>query len=362
MVLPPTPVQPTPPRPQFDGPHVRTTHIDPDTLLPGVISDLHDVEQAWTDGDEVLELLKKSTKAIRSVRNYVMVLPSESAGTIRTEYWSKYLARPTTASASSTTTTASERQDPLRMIRKAALKVLETLRELEEKSRLPLTDDAYDSEPHSSPPAPPPLTASPPPPSLSPLPPSSPLAFSFLKVQGRDESIPVWEDNEPEGWSDDEQTLDSSTAAASRWDDRLVLGSGWLYRQDMTSDELERERGVMMAYLDVVDQVLFKGNSEERGWLKEKKRLDAKYGGKRLSSGSSSSDVDGERMLGFQFPPPTHMGSLTEEPEEDEFVEREEEDLPEWAKHSTFANRPLGKLLFNKLRYMLTPYQIGPII
>ena len=41
------------------------------------------------------------------------------------------------------------------------------------------------------------------------------------------------------------------------WDERLVLGDGWLYRQDIRLSNLTIEQSVIGKYLDIVDELLF---------------------------------------------------------------------------------------------------------
>ena len=145
--------------------------MNPDSLLPGVVEDLTAVTRIWGIepiktidqsiqqnphflgvGDkgkgklsstfEVLGTLKTTTRAVRSIRNYMLSLPDESAGTIRAQFRSKV------ASSVPVPKKASQQQmtDPLTLIRRSALEVLTSLRELEEKSRVPLSDDAYDAQ------------------------------------------------------------------------------------------------------------------------------------------------------------------------------------------------------------------------
>jgi hypothetical protein len=349
--LPPvTPLAPTAPPSIFDKPHERSTHIDPGVLLPGLVDDLEDVHNAWNNEQgviDVLELLKKSTKAVRSVRNYILALPSESAGVIKAEYWSKYLPPPTSKGKKGKEDTRMAPEDPLRMVRAWALKVLESLRLLEERARLPVADAAYDEENlrpvsqtlSSSPglsPSSTPYTSS-----SATLPPSSPpstpapLSFSLMKVQvgGREESVPVWEEYEPDGWSDDEDSTEPQTSR-NMWDSQLVLGSGWLYRSDLTLSDVPQERQAIQGYLDVVDRVLFhNSDDEERGWLKEKKRLGRKP--------RKSASYDGQ-MESFVFPRPEESAIHEEDEEEEDGVEKNDDELPDWAKRSLFVDTPYG--------------------
>ena len=96
FLLPPPPVVPNPPA---FPPFVRTYEVNPESLLPGVIENLTAVAHAWCIDNttptsttiDVLNILQTTTRAIRAVRNYVLSLPDESAGTIRSQFRSKIL-------------------------------------------------------------------------------------------------------------------------------------------------------------------------------------------------------------------------------------------------------------------------------
>lgn len=57
-----------------------------------------------------------------------------------------------------------------------------------------------------------------------------------------------------------------------------MLGSGWLYKQDLKLEQLVKERSVVQQYLDVVDEVLFNGKkgAGERGWMRVRREMDGK--------------------------------------------------------------------------------------
>jgi len=60
-----------------------------------------------------------------------------------------------------------------------------------------------------------------------------------------------------------------------RWDERLVLGSGWLYKQDLKMEQLGKQQDAVAQYLDTVDEVLFFGTKGGvRGWASEKERVE----------------------------------------------------------------------------------------
>ena len=121
FLLPPPPVVPNPPA---FPPFVKTYEVNPESLLPGVIENLTAVAHAWCIDNttptsttvDVLGMLQTTTRAIRAVRNYVLSLPDESAGTIRSQFRSKILGP-----GKSINLPSSSSPDPLTLIRKCAL-------------------------------------------------------------------------------------------------------------------------------------------------------------------------------------------------------------------------------------------------
>ncbi|KAF7986870.1 hypothetical protein HWV62_12608 [Athelia sp. TMB] len=349
--LPPSPIIPQAVATPFPpGPHVKAPETDPATLLPGVIADLRGVAQVWgidvhaenmEEGAtvDVLDVLKTTTRAVRAVRNYVLSLPDDTA---------LHLPRSQGKRAGEKAKRESE-NDKDHMIRRAALEVLTTLRLLEEKARVPLSDDAYDaqSDPASPPthnhqlpstpirqPSPSIAVSGPGPGSASPSPtrPVDPdVTYTYLQIPGRP-AVPVWENYEDDSHSEEEDTDKNKT----RWDELLVMasgGGGWLYRGNFTLKDLEEERVAVGGWLDVVDAALFgaeggeAGSEVGRGWDREREKLrkrEREAEGKRRASAPMSE---------FRFPPPRPPGgrravsagpamfgmgtTLTEEPEED---------------------------------------------
>lgn len=166
--MPPSPAIPIITQPQF-SPHVKNWEVDPESLLPGVIEDIISVAQVWklerySDPNstvdlnisfDILEVLKTTTRAIRSIRNYLLSLPDESAGSIRAHFRPSTLGPGTSAvnssssslpASSSTSSIKQTEPDPIILIRRSALEVLTILRQMEENWRLPLSDDAYDAQ------------------------------------------------------------------------------------------------------------------------------------------------------------------------------------------------------------------------
>ncbi|KIK96971.1 hypothetical protein PAXRUDRAFT_825411 [Paxillus rubicundulus Ve08.2h10] len=387
--LPPSPAIPEIREPAFP-PYVKTYETDPEAFLPGVVEDLTAVIHAWgihsnagdmngnptpnpnhlsaspasspsTSTIDVLSILKTTTRAIRSVRNYVIALPDESAGTLRTQYRNKIAASspPPKRNAAS----PKPQGDPLSLIRKSALEVLAALRELEERSRIPLSDEAYDAQSdHGSSQGQIPPSRGASPSAVSDNDPDLPhldpdMSISFVHVQGRYGSVPVWED---ENDYDSHNLSDEEREKREYWDDRLVLGGGWLYKQDVTLENLSNEQDVVRRYVDLVDDVLFGVKTGKRGWERERERAAKKTReGQGQNRRVSAGDVDV-----FRFPPETPRSgrrvisssgildsmrsmSLSEEPEAIETLSEgecvDEDDLPQWANHSLFVDDPIGR-------------------
>ena len=374
-------------------PYVKTIETDPENLRPGVIDDLISVASGWDLGPQqqrtaqdpnllgvrdkhqgrpssstdVLDLLKKTTRAVRSVRNYLVSLPDDHSVPQNRAHF-----RPNTLSSSPLpkrqVSQPNSPHDPLTRIRGRALEVLAVLRELEERARLPLDHDAYDAQSdHGS------STSNS---NTGPLSrgasPSSHLedpefldgdgdtsvSVSFIDVGGRTRQVAVWDDE-----SDDFNTslTEEDREKRERWDERLVLGGGWLYKQDMKMKDLEREREVVGRYLDAVDEVLFGGMKEgKRGWEREKERVvrkekldrEARSKGRRASAGDAishgeSSGRANRRVVSTGMLDAMRNMVVTKEPEEMESIDEEQEvdddELPPWAKRATFPDDDYGE-------------------
>jgi hypothetical protein len=356
---------------------VKTFEVDPENLRPGVTQDLTVVEDVWrlrADGNaqapdpsllsvhaypggglggfDVLRALKVTTHAIRSVRNYLLSLPDEY-GISRSQHRQGF--RPASLSTSEPqkrrVSSSPGRTDPLARIRRAALDVLTILRELEESARVPLLDDAYDAGSDRSSQS---RVASPA--ELSDVPTDASFSVSIMRVGGRRESILVWDEEEDDFNVDEE----SERLPRERWDERLVLGSGWLYKQDLKIEELGKQQGVVAQYLDTVDEVLFGGKKGDvRGWASERERVARREKSRR--SGVPFPDSD------FSVPPTEALGSagvlrsiedlaITEEQDALATLAEEHDDadgddtssldddyLPRWAQRSAFSESELSR-------------------
>jgi len=410
----PRPAIPEPPKPLF-SPHIKSSEVDPESLLPGVIEDLVAVTRAWQleknnkSGEDlsipfdVLEVLKTTTRAIRSTRNYLLSLPDESTDALRTEVQYRprmFGPRTREPSLTSSTRASSSKQkqpcvpDSIARIRRSALEVLTVLRQLEEFYRLPLEDDAYDA--HSDGDNSRIMgTSSTPLDGILDLPieddrttnrsdydPDMSISFSIVQVQGQYKSIPVWEDD------DDDSSLEREERSQKKdgWEERLVLGTGWLYRQDVKLSDLQAERAIVASYLDIVDEVLFHGKpagetsaNDDRGWERVQKQREWKAS-LRGARNRRVSAADGEgKSLGLDFSLANSgkrrvstsmvdlMGRmrLSDEPEEMDRIHEDEDgneelsddDLPEWARRSTFVDDRLGQpyLFYHYVRCSYVP-------
>ncbi|KAI0065172.1 hypothetical protein BV25DRAFT_1822288 [Artomyces pyxidatus] len=388
--LPPSPAMPALQNPAFP-PYVKTFEVDPENLRPGVIEDLSAVELVWklpsaesqqnpdflgvdNHGSakfDVLNVLKTTTRAIRSVRNYLLSLPDDTSDAQRQQF------RPTSLSSAEThkrrqPSQPNDRSNPVAAIRRSALEVLTILRALEESSRIPLSDDAYDvqsdhlsnSGSHSRVASPSGISEDVD--QISDNDADTSFAFSVVQVQGRRDSVLVWEEEEDEF----KQPSDDEREHRDRWDEKLVLGSGWLYKQDIKPELLAREQEVIGRYLEAVDEILFGGRKGGiRGWERERERMarkekmerDARTKGRRVSS--SGSGLEGESAEGGNTSARAvrrvastsildRMQDLTvvEEPEamdsleeDDDAVSVEDDELPQWAKRSAFVDEPLSR-------------------
>ncbi|KAG9013990.1 hypothetical protein FRB90_005645 [Tulasnella sp. 427] len=362
------------------------------------------------------------------------------------------LAGSTTSPASPAVPFPSAPADPHTRIRKSALDVLAMLRLLEESCRIPLSDDAYDSlSVGSSGGGDVPLsvsdefvsTGAPTPPrslgsgrsstltattdrrgsgifsatedddnesatsasashagsggsasrressSAAKLLPKPGVTTAFVPLKGNGATIQVWVDEEDNLLDD----LESPKPKKDAWDERLVLGGGWLYKQVSPNDVVE-QRAMVEKYLDIVDEVLFEGpagpastlfeaqpsqtTQYRRGWQRVKASLPTPSRLRRMrSSLGPQSPPESEAAGPSAFPgrpsqlrrvssngilPNILNDALVTEPEdlegqgndmlddvaegdeEEEEGEFEDHELPEWARRDRFVDDVLGRL------------------
>lgn len=372
--LPPSPAIPVFNRPQYP-PVEKTYEVDPEIIKPGVIKDLEAVAECWgfsrdpavntkpEDNFDVLTSLRLTTQLIRSVRNYCLSLPDESiAAQLHKTHFQPGNLKPNPKKR--LVSNPNSDTDPLSRIRRSALETLTSLRALEERARLPLSDEAYDAQSDR-------LSSQD---SRSPEPIITVLdddengystrhspaqghdvsfAISVVSVPGRDEAVPVWDDDE-----DIFDNVDDEKREV--WDERLVLGGGWLYRQDIKLSDLSPECSIVGQYLDFVDEALFDGPSKDgtRGWEREaaeraRAEREGKAKGRRSSLGKRRDEMSPERndrrVVSTGILEAMNNMSIAEEPEPMYHSEGEDSisdnELPDWAKRYSFSEDPMGVYL-----------------
>jgi hypothetical protein len=393
--LPPSPVIPQPTGQPFAD-VVKNYETDPEELLPDVIRDLENVSNLWflgtaeqrskdapvvsntyghssTNGSngsshprpieasprsiptiigagdiDILALLKATTQAIRSVRNYLVALPEDIDPTIHPtpNFRPNTLSHRPSIQKKPPPRKKGDPDDPLSLIRRAALNVLTTLRDMEEKYRLLMTDDSFEVGSDNG-------SGS----GRSRVPsPSARLSggsdimstaggISVVNVPGRGKTVSVWADEE-------ENPLDELHEMERRegWDEKLVLGGGWLYRNDAKLGDLEKEREVISNYLDTVDSALFSGDANQpgRGWgamlnkLQDDKAKQSSSGSRASPPGGGQSSRRNRRtgLLDVMQNLALNEEGISEEPISEEV---DESHLPKWAKRTEFLDDPLGE-------------------
>ncbi|KAH9173762.1 hypothetical protein EDB89DRAFT_1905152 [Lactarius sanguifluus] len=215
--FPPSPALLAPSFPPF-MPYVKTFEVDPENLWPGVTQDdARPLDPALTDTRRrAATSMCYALSRRRSTR-------SAPSGTIFSPAgFSPDIAFHERTAEAARHFLSTDRTDSLARIWHTALNVLTLLRELEESARDPLSDDAYD-------------------------------AGSDHSLQGRVASPAVLSDVPTDALDEEEDEFDVDEES-KRWEERLVLCSDRLYKQDF-----EKQRGVVAGYLDTVDEVLFGG-------------------------------------------------------------------------------------------------------
>ncbi len=175
-------------------------------------------------------------------------------------------------------------------------------------------------------------------------------------MQGRDKAVHVWADPSDEEWDDD---FDKESKR-DPWDERLVLGGGWLYQNDIDLSSLDKEREVVSRYLDVVDEILFgsaSGTPGQRGWVRARREtVSGSKVGRRSGPSSFGAEAsprrDEKRLVSLGLLHAMNdLASVNEvEGADDVVIEEEEEEipdqeLPDWAKRSRFEYDPVCRLL-----------------
>ncbi|KAI0290203.1 hypothetical protein BC826DRAFT_1092574 [Russula brevipes] len=352
LELPPSPALPAQSLPAFP-PYVKTFEGDPENLRPGITHDLSAVEDVWRlRADDNAQAPDPSllsahptrqtavtTHAIRSVRNYLLSLPDEHGGS-RSQPRQSF--RPASLSTSERqkrrVSAGAARTDPLARIRRAALDLLTVLRDLEERARIPLSDDAYDAGSDRSSQS---RVASPT--ELSDVPTDASFSVSVMHVGGRRESILVW-DEEEDDFNVDEES------------ERLPRERGWLYKVDLKIEDLKKQQEAVAQYLDTADEVLFGGSKREiRGWGRRSSAPlpDPDSGTPAAGPARSgaavrrvaSADVLGAMQDLVIAEEPEALQTLAEEHDDvdDDTSSVDDDDLPRWAQRGAFSDGELPR-------------------
>ena len=379
--LPPSPAVPVPPRGPFHE-RVKSYKTDPDELLPELVKDLEAVSDTWALGTseqrvqqanvaesssaaytgspnptaravmlsplDILAVLKSTTVAIRSVRNYLVLLPEDHdnsptpTNTLRSPSMSprnKPVPLP-----------IQNGHTPLSLIRQLALELLGVLRGIEEKYRLPMTEETSDVlSDHGSGSA----RSRVPSPGSDDSESGTSFAFSVIKPKGIEKEILVYSDDE------DDMNKEELDEKRETWDEKLVLGGGWLYRQNVTLLDLEKEREAVAHYLEAVDKLMFGGETplHQRGWAFALQRLLARQrrsaNSEKLSPNPGdiqAGHVRGNRVVSNGLLEAMKAMLVSEEnesqppsPASHDFWD--EGHLPDWAKATCFVGDLLGEYL-----------------
>ncbi|KAH9017769.1 hypothetical protein EDB83DRAFT_2528544 [Lactarius deliciosus] len=303
--LPPSPALPAPSFPSFTpyvkirdrpGEPLARSYAPTMTRDPGLLS--VNEQAAPSSGFDTPRVLKVTTYATCSVRNYLLSLPDEHGHTQPRQVSARHrFPRANRRNAFSGT----DRNDPLARIRRAALDVLTLLRELEKSARVPLSDDA--------------LYAS--------------FSVSVMQVGGQRESILVW---------------------TKQWDERFVRSSGWPYKQDFKIEDIEKQWGVVAQYLDI-DEVLFRGSKNIRAGRER---------ALRATGGIHEYTNMFDSMRDLVMEEPGEPQTLVEEDgnenerDGDETSGVVEDHLPRWARWCTFPDNPLMRTLMLLVEFLPT--------
>ncbi|KAF8596385.1 hypothetical protein BDV93DRAFT_610926 [Ceratobasidium sp. AG-I] len=182
-----------------------------------------------------------------------------------------------------------------------------------------------------------------------------------LLVHGRG-AVQIWSDSD----SGDDLAPDEPEKREV-WDERLVLGGGWLYKSNLGEDEVKSERENVRVYLDVVDGVLFGGaRGGRRGWERERRKpRKSDIGeGSIVSEDEDEGGMGGRRVSG-SLGEAMRLLSLVEDESMLEEVGEEDEggegdDVPEWATVEPFGSDLIART--NALLQHFLPPTLAPFL
>ena len=130
----------------------------------------------------------------------------------------------------------------------------------------------------------------------------------------------------------------------------------------MRRSDLEREREAVARYLDAVDEVLFGGRKDgKRGWIREREKAERDRRGKGRRVSASAAEISqvkrsNRRVVSTGMLDAMKAMVVSEETEEpgdlnaiSEAESVEDDDLPEWAKRSSYEDDPYGIVILTDL-------------
>ena len=399
--LPPSPDPPVLDSSNWNKPQSPSVapQTDPELLKPAVERDISHIKRLWDlEGKnshptaDILELLKSTTSAIRSVQQYAMALPFDDVAASNTSSKSAIGHRrmPTLRSISYNISTASRQfrppnprktraslgstpQDdllnPLALVRSSALELLSALQDIEERCRVDSSTPSADAFP--SPTTPnrvnadnffesindqsqletletaeyhqnassfaqiPIIEHSPAEPSIA----TNATGNTFGAVSiathytGSGKPVPVWQDYE----SPDINSLTNAEEAGDRparerWEERLLSSNGYLYKNDVNiKSDFEKERKITAKYVALVEKMFL--DTAQTVTAKAKPRHSSPTTLSSPSSGSESHLDDALQDMAIS------RFNSTDEGED-------ESGLPDWAQKKLYQNDPLGELSF----------------
>ncbi|TIC46905.1 hypothetical protein E3Q08_00248 [Wallemia mellicola] len=395
--LPPSPDPPILDAPNWNKPQSPSVapQTDPELLKPAVERDIQLIRKLWAlDASEdqtvdILQLLKSTTSAIRSVQQYAMALPLDDVSpSTSSQAAIGHRRLPTLRSISYNISTASrqfrapnprktraslgspnqgELLDPLTLVRNSALEVLAALQEIEERCRVDssTTNDHSDSnfflsindqsqletletaEYHQNADSftqIPTIEQPPAEPSVSNNPTGNTIGATSIATHytGSGKPVPVWQDYE----TPDINTLTNAEEAGDRpsrerWEERLLSSNGYIYRSDINiKADFEKERKITAKYIALVEKMFL--DTSQTVSTKAKPRHSSPTS---LLSPSSASESHLDDAL-------TDM-SINNSNENDD-----DSHLPEWAQKTLYQNDPLGRLYALFMSYLPSSLKI----
>lgn len=371
---------------------------DPELLKPAVERDISHIKKLWDleskeshPSVDILELLKSTTSAIRSVQQYAMALPFDDVSpstsssraaighrrlpTLRSISYNISTAsrqfrppNPRKTRASLGSTTQNDLLNPLALVRSSALEVLSALQDIEERCRVDSSTPSAEAFSSPTSPASPkhvnadnffqsindqsqletletaeyhqnansfaqiPVIEHPPAePSVDTNTTGNTIGAVSIATHytGSGKPVPVWQDYEsPDINSITNAEEAGDRPARERWEERLLSSNGYIYKSDVNiKSEFEKERKITAKYVALVDKMFL--DSAQTISAKPRPRHSSPTCLSSPSSGSESHLNDALQDMA--------ISNLDNEESEDD------SHLPDWAQKKLFQNDPLGE-------------------